>query len=219
MRPLCKYQQVQVLLPHLQTLSMINCSDLQPTWLLKFTNLRKLELKKVTPEIMEVLCGPEPISKKLEVLYLCRWGSDCSMNRRVSLAKYERLMKLKLRIVVMQQLLELPPSLIKLTLERTELMEDPMNILKNLPKLKILHLYQNSYRGSKMDCSGADSFPQLEILKLIYLPELEELIEGEEMGMPKLRKLIIYYCPKLVPISERLQRVADGKLKLEVINR
>ncbi|PIN03813.1 hypothetical protein CDL12_23657 [Handroanthus impetiginosus] len=169
---LCKYQQVQVLLPNLQTLSGI-CFDLEPASLLKFTNLSKLELVIVTPEIMEVLCGPEPISKKLE----------------------------------MQQLPELPPSLIKLTLKYTNLIEDPMNILKNLPKLKILNLYYDSYLGSKLDCSGADSFPQLEILQLRFLEELEELIEGEEMGMPKLKQLFIRGCPELVQIPERLQQL------------
>ncbi|PIN19891.1 hypothetical protein CDL12_07422 [Handroanthus impetiginosus] len=206
MRLLCKYQKVQVLLPNLQTLSMI-WHDLQPAWLLKLTNLRKLELRYVTPEIMDVLCGPEPISKKLEVLSLRYWGSsDCSMNGRVSLAKYERLMKLSIREVKMQQLPELPPSLIKLTLQSTKLIEDPMKILKNLPKLKILHLHEFSYSGNKMDCSGADSFPQLEILELWVLPLLKELIGGEQMGMPKLKQLLIRECPGLVRIPERLQQ-------------
>ncbi|PIN01248.1 Apoptotic ATPase [Handroanthus impetiginosus] len=205
MRLLCKYQEVQVLLPNLQKLVGINCFDLKPTWLLKFTNLRTLTLYYVTPEIMEVLCGPEPISKKLEVLSLESMQSDCSMNRRVSLAKYKRLMELELNGVMMKQLPELPPSLIKLTLERIQLIEDPMKILKNLPKLKILHLDAQSYHGSKMDCSGADSFPQLEILQLRFLVELEELTEGEEIGMPKLKQLVIWGCPKLMQIPERLQ--------------
>ncbi|PIM99336.1 Apoptotic ATPase [Handroanthus impetiginosus] len=207
MRLLCKYQQVQVLLPNLQTLSRISCFDLQPAWLFKFRNLRKLELEDVTPEIMEVLCAPEPISKKQEVLSL--WGRQPPdfMNRRVSLAKYERLMKLTIVNMQMDQLPELPPSLIKLTLEWTRLIEDPMKILKNLPKLKILHLNDYSYFGSKMDCSGADSFPQLEILHLDGLYYLEELIEGEEMGMPKLQQLIIKGCPRLVRIPDRLQEL------------
>ncbi|PIN19890.1 Apoptotic ATPase [Handroanthus impetiginosus] len=205
MRLLCKYLRGQVLLPNLQTLVGINCFDLKRTWLLKFTNLRKLELRYVTPEIMDVLCGPEPISKKLEVLSLYRWGSDCSMNRRVSLAKYGRLMKLTIVSVEMPRLPELPSSLIKLTLIYTFLMEDQMKILKNLPKLKILDLNNNSYSGSKMGCSGADSFPQLEILKLGGLLILEELIEGEEVEMPKLKQLFIKDCPKLVRIPERLQ--------------
>ncbi|PIN08224.1 Apoptotic ATPase [Handroanthus impetiginosus] len=141
---LCHYQQqVQVFLPNLQTLVGVWCSDLKPIWLQKLTNLRKLKLRLVTPEIIEVLCGPEPISKKLETF--CCWGIRCFMTRRVSLAKYERLMKLKLRSVEMQQLPELPPSLIKLTLEWTKLIENPMKILKNLPKLKILHRNEYSY--------------------------------------------------------------------------
>ncbi|PIM99616.1 Apoptotic ATPase [Handroanthus impetiginosus] len=207
MRLLCKYQQVQVLLPNLHTLSGIYCFHLKPTRLLKFTKLRKLKLNFVMPEIVEVLCGPEPISKKLELLSLRCWGFDCSMNRRVSLAKYERLMKLTVDGVKMPQLPELPPCLIKLTLLRTKLIEDPMTILKNLPKLKILRLSDHSYHGSKMECSGADSFPQLEILELRGLSELEELIEGEEMGMPKLKQLIIEECPNLVRIPERLQEL------------
>ncbi|PIN07613.1 Apoptotic ATPase [Handroanthus impetiginosus] len=206
MRLLCKYQQVQVLLPNLHTLSGIYCFHLKPTRLLKFTKLRKLKLNFVMPEIVEVLCGPEPISKKLESLR-CWGSSDVRMTKSVSLAKYERLMKLEIWWVEMQQLPELPPSLIQLTLEWINLIEDPMKILKNLPKLKILHLNERSYIGRKMDCSGADGFPQLEILELRYLPYLEELIEQEEMGMPKLRQLIIEYCSRLWRIPERLQQL------------
>ncbi|PIN07617.1 Apoptotic ATPase [Handroanthus impetiginosus] len=179
-RLLCQYQQVQVLLPKLQTLAAIHCSDLKPSWLLKFTNLRKLVLANVTPKIMEVLCEPEPISKKLESL--CCWGFDCSMNRRASLAKYERLKKLKLRSVEMQQLPELPPSLIRLTLAWTKLIEDPMTTLKNLPKLEILRMRRDAYLG-------------------------KELTEGEEMAMSKLRQLIMESCVMLVRIPERLQEL------------
>ncbi|PIN08225.1 Apoptotic ATPase [Handroanthus impetiginosus] len=189
-----------------ETLSAIDCSDLKSSWSLKFTNLRKLGLNFSTPENVEVLCGPEPISKKLESLR-CWGSSDVRITKSVSLAKYERLMKLEIWWVEMQQLPELPPSLIQLTLEWINLIEDPMKILKNLPKLEILHLNERSYIGRKMDCSGADGFPQLEILELRYLPYLEELIEQEEMGMPKLRQLIIEYCSRLWRIPERLQQL------------
>ncbi|PIN19071.1 Apoptotic ATPase [Handroanthus impetiginosus] len=205
MRLPCQCQQVQVLLPNLQTLVATKCSVLKPTWLLKFSNLRELVLAMVTPEIMEVLCGPEPISKKLEVL--CCSSLDYSMAKRVSLVKYERLMKLKLQNMRMQQPLDLPPTLIKLILKYTQLGEDPMIILKYLPKLKILHLEYVYGFGSKMDCSGTDSFPQLQVLRLDRLFGLEEFIEGEEIGMPRLKEVTIRNCAGLVRIPKKLQQL------------
>ncbi|PIN15476.1 hypothetical protein CDL12_11877 [Handroanthus impetiginosus] len=115
------------------------------------------------------------------------------VTRRVSLAKCDRLMKLKIEGVLlrMQQPLELPPSLIKFALKNTQLSEDPMKTPKNLPKLKILHLKYVHGFGSKIDCSGTDSFPQLQVLRLNGLFGLEELIEEEVMGMPTLKQVTI----------------------------
>ncbi|PIN18513.1 Apoptotic ATPase [Handroanthus impetiginosus] len=199
------HRQVQVSLPNIQTLAIEIGFGLPPCMLLKFANLRKLWLGEVTPEIMEVLCRQEPISKKLEALH-CSSNGFC-MSTTVSLAQYSRLMKLKINGVYAPQPFELPHSLIKVTLNKTNLVGDSMETLKNLPKLMILELNFDSFNGSIMDCSGADSFPKLEVLQLYFLVNLEELVEGEgeDRGMPKLRQVDIKACCKLRNIPQRLQ--------------
>ena len=91
----------------------------------------------------------------------------------------------------------LPPNVTKLTLENSCLEEDPLEVLKYLPKLKILKLGRDSYRGEKMMCSGgADTFPQLQVLSISYLYNLKELsVEGGEM--PILKEFHVRGCARL----------------------
>ncbi|KAA8546863.1 hypothetical protein F0562_003292 [Nyssa sinensis] len=80
-----------------------------------------------------------------------------------------------------------------------------MVILGKLPNLRILRLLQDSYIGSKMVCS-ADGFPQLEILELNGLEELEDW-RVEETAMPTLRGLHIERNLRLRMIPEGLKFV------------
>ena len=61
-----------------------------------------------------------------------------------------------------------PPKLLKLTLWRCKLRDDPMMILEKLPSLRILKLRFDAYLGEKMVCSSG-GFLQLERLELLFL--------------------------------------------------
>ncbi|KAK1592390.1 hypothetical protein Q3G72_024065 [Acer saccharum] len=90
---------------------------------------------------------------------------------------------------------ELPPNLTNLTLSVSKLSDDPMEMLGKLKELKVLKLLAGSYLGKVMTCLH-DGFPNLEVLKLWMLKELEKLII-EPGAMLELKKLEIRYCPKL----------------------
>ncbi|KAF8394055.1 hypothetical protein HHK36_020257 [Tetracentron sinense] len=98
-----------------------------------------------------------------------------------------------------------PQNLTKLRLNNSQLKQDPMAILENLPRLKILHLHYYSFKGKEMVCSNR-GFPQLELLMLSYLGELEEW-RVEEGAMPSLRHLEIDCCRKLRMVPEGLRFV------------
>ena len=87
------------------------------------------------------------------------------------------------------------PNLRVLTLSASKLGEDPMPILGKLRHLNCLRLFRNSYLGKDMTCRAGE-FPQLRVLKLWMLENLEEwtVMEGT---MPLLRELEIRLCPKL----------------------
>ncbi|KAJ1401066.1 P-loop containing nucleoside triphosphate hydrolase [Sesbania bispinosa] len=90
---------------------------------------------------------------------------------------------------------KLPPNITDLTLSASKLSQDPMPQMQNLLKLRSLCLYSESYTGIRMHCT-ADSFPQLQVLRLWMLKDLEEWIV-ENGAMPKLIELEIRCCSKL----------------------
>ncbi|KAH9751214.1 Disease resistance protein RPM1 [Citrus sinensis] len=98
---------------------------------------------------------------------------------------------------------QFPPSLIQLSLSNTELMEDPMPILENLPRLRVLKLKQNSYLGRKLACVGLSSFPVLKVLHLKSMYWLDEWTMGAG-AMPKLESLIVNPCAYLRKLPEEL---------------
>ncbi|KAL2463558.1 putative disease resistance protein [Forsythia ovata] len=63
-------------------------------------------------------------------------------------------------------------SLIKLTLRKSELEENPMAILEKIPTLKFLSLNLNVFMGKEMSCSR-QGFPQLRTIELREIPGLE----------------------------------------------
>ncbi|GAB4850700.1 hypothetical protein Ancab_039914 [Ancistrocladus abbreviatus] len=94
-----------------------------------------------------------------------------------------------------------PHNLVKLQLYKTQLeLQDPLAAAGKLRHLKVLMLLQESYLGAQMTCD-MDSFPQLEVLELEDLPNLEEW-RVEEGAMPRLKKLMIFYG--------RLRRLPEG---------
>lgn len=90
------------------------------------------------------------------------------------------------------------------------LIMDPMQVLKSLPKLRILELIY-CYNGKQLDCYGGDSFPQPEELHITALHNLEEIICGEERVMHKLIKVAIVDSNNLQQMRERFQQLCNRK--------
>ncbi|KAL6322671.1 hypothetical protein AAG906_015357 [Vitis piasezkii] len=95
-----------------------------------------------------------------------------------------------------------PPNLLQLKLWETELEQDPMSILGELPNLRILKLLWNSYVGKKMNCSEG-RFHQLEFLHMEHLSNLEDFTV-EEGAMPKLRTLQMEWFWKMKKFPDGL---------------
>ncbi|EEF52418.1 Disease resistance protein RPP13, putative [Ricinus communis] len=93
----------------------------------------------------------------------------------------------------------LPQSLRMLTLSVSQLKNDPMQYLGQLPHLKVLRLFARSYLGSEMTCH-AKGFPELRVLKLWMLEKLEKWTV-EEGSMPLLKELEIRRCEALKETS------------------
>lgn len=68
-----------------------------------------------------------------------------------------------------------------------------------------------SYTGTKLDCSGADSFPELETLHVEGLNNLEEVTDGGARGMHKLKEFILKYCDKCLTCPEWLQELRTSQ--------
>ncbi|KAF8011359.1 hypothetical protein BT93_J1839 [Corymbia citriodora subsp. variegata] len=90
--------------------------------------------------------------------------------------------------------LVLPGNLQALTLSMSELEVNPMPVLKCLKYLMVLRLLARSYTGPCLRCEAG--FPELRILKLWRIEELETLV-FEEGAMPNLEELEIRRCKKL----------------------
>ena len=101
-----------------------------------------------------------------------------------------------------------PPNLKALTLSASEIERDPMHMLGQLRHLNSLRLLGRSYAGQQMTCLS-EGFPELRILKLWKLENLEEWIV-EEGSMPILRELEIRCCNRLQP-PEGLQLIIPLK--------
>ncbi|KAL0456731.1 UNVERIFIED_CONTAM: putative disease resistance protein [Sesamum latifolium] len=101
-----------------------------------------------------------------------------------------------------------------LTLEKSNMEEDPMAILEMLPMLRRLRLESDAYVGREMVCR-ATGFPQL---RCVSLSELSNLVEWkvERGAMPNLSTLELYRCNKLEMLPNGLKFITA--LKNLVIN-
>ncbi|XVE69248.1 hypothetical protein DITRI_Ditri09bG0137200 [Diplodiscus trichospermus] len=112
----------------------------------------------------------------------------------------------------------IPANITQLTLQESELKQDPLSALEKLHQLRILRLLSNAFEGTKMICS-ANAFLQLDSLEIENLPELEEW-KIEEGAMPRLQNLYLCRMSKLRMFPEGLRFViALQHMKLDEMNR
>ncbi|KAI8567033.1 hypothetical protein RHMOL_Rhmol02G0090000 [Rhododendron molle] len=94
----------------------------------------------------------------------------------------------------------LPSALTELTLSGSGLTENPMPKLGELPLLRILRLFSESFLEKEMRCPSG-GFPQLRILKLWKLEKLEEL-KVENGALSELIDLEIRSCQNLKKLPD-----------------
>ncbi|GMI80779.1 hypothetical protein like AT5G48620 [Hibiscus trionum] len=195
--------------------------------LLRLANIQSLGMEfKRTEHVKPILMLLTGLHR-LGSLYLrSLWYSiKTSYSDLEPLSQCHRLSKLKLEGRIKEDpershhvLKFLPPNIVKLTLLRCWMKQDPMFVLEKLPCLRILNLLQFAYVGSKMSCS-ANGFPQLDSLIISRLQELEEL-EIDGGAMPRLRSLCLSRISKLKMIPEGLIYITTlQELKLTAMER
>eukprot|EP00261_Vitis_vinifera_P019938 XP_010650613.1 PREDICTED: putative disease resistance RPP13-like protein 2 [Vitis vinifera] len=190
----------------------------------RLVNVRKLGLAcRLMPSQQQTMLSQlEAVANwvlKLKHLHTLRLKSDDEENQpwdldlkpllaHVNLSSIYLLGRLKNPSIVS----EFPRSLSDLTLSGSGQMEDPMLKLDKLPNLKILRLLAKSYTGKLMLCPSG-SFPQLRVLKLWKLEQLEEW-NVEEGALQALRDLEIRSCIRLKMLPKELLHRSLLELKL-----
>ncbi|KAF8396191.1 hypothetical protein HHK36_017804 [Tetracentron sinense] len=98
-----------------------------------------------------------------------------------------------------------PSNLTKLTLSETQLSEDPMGKLGQLPNLEVLRLTNSACVDRDLYCSHG--FPRLQVLKLKNLSiRTWEVSRG---AMPSLRSVVIKRCGNLKNLPSALQHMTS----------
>ncbi|RWR84802.1 Disease resistance protein [Cinnamomum micranthum f. kanehirae] len=143
---------------------------------------------------------------KQENLKSLSLSSSPQMPTQIISSRLHELEKLFLdgRLERLPTLQEVAPSLTKLVLKDSGLLEDSMAVLEKLPKLLFLEL-NKSYSGKKM-CCATKGFPMLAVFKISSCSDLEDWAI-EEGAFANLSNLNIHRCSKLKMIPEGLHHV------------
>ncbi|KAK2452407.1 disease resistance protein RPM1 [Trifolium repens] len=168
--------------------------ELQNTLAQKIVQLK--ELHSLTLKSVDETGGPENL-------------------KLIDMANLEKLSSLRLFGQLEYTLHErlLPQSLTDLTLSASKLSADSMPELQNLPMLKSLCFYADSYIEKKMVCAPG-GFLQLQVLRFWNLENLEEwdVMEG---AMPSLMEFEVRFCTNLaVPIGLKHLKTTIRMIKL-----
>ncbi|KAL3506187.1 hypothetical protein ACH5RR_031569 [Cinchona calisaya] len=107
-------------------------------------------------------------------------------------------------------------SITEIHLNGSQLENDPMKKLEVHPKLRILVLEIEAYRGNKMHCSKL-GFPELRSLKLSKLYNLEAW-NVEDEAMPQLSTLEIQNCRRMKMVPEGFKSIHTlSELKISMM--
>ncbi|KAI9161190.1 hypothetical protein LWI28_015301 [Acer negundo] len=188
-------------LTNLRTLCGVKIeSPSELTNLQRLTRLRKLKLTG-PGNVIESKEMAECNSKLTKLQYLKLRSKDSSyISLDLSSKEHESLQDLYLLGLLSQERFDnlFPPYLRKLTLLSSRInVNDQLLVLGKLPHLNILRLFCDSYFGKQL-IFPSEAFPNLLILKLQSLPNLEEWIV-EEGAMKNLNGLEIRDCKHLKP--------------------
>ncbi|KAK4736343.1 hypothetical protein R3W88_000040 [Solanum pinnatisectum] len=196
---------------YLQTLTGLVSSSCNDEVLLRIPNLKKLGISLVSYSVANVV----------------RSGRCHCLYYLVHLTQLEKLKveceKDRLRSSWMHRCENFPPNLKKLTLCRTYLQWEDMNILSKLPNLEVLKLKDHAFHGHiwKLSDEGEDGFLRLKFLLLEDM-NLKQW-EATSYHFPSLEHLGLTACIDLEKIPfdfadiQTLQLIELHKCKLSVI--
>ncbi|KAL5981358.1 hypothetical protein ACLOJK_015413 [Asimina triloba] len=106
-------------------------------------------------------------------------------------------------------------SLVKIHLEGSGLLEDPFGVLESLPRLAVLNLVE-AYDGQQLCCDDSQGFPELKVLNLVRLHELQSL-QVKKGAMRYLHKLQFDSCNKLWALPADVKHLSQLQ-QLHLIN-
>ncbi|KAK3220690.1 hypothetical protein Dsin_014660 [Dipteronia sinensis] len=203
-------------LKNLQTLSLIHFDSWKLKNSGKLLNLRKLGVAMSYDSDVNRFCNSIIELEQLESLKLVSVMPYGHLPSLPGLSQFHHLTKLCLsgRIDMIPGPHEFPPNIAQLTLHTSFLSMNPMDVLKQLPKLSILRMRKQSYMGDQM-VIPAGGFPLLKFLELEFLDALQELTI-EDGAMPRLRHLRISSCRELEELSVGIMSVITLQ-ELEII--
>ncbi|KAJ1401068.1 P-loop containing nucleoside triphosphate hydrolase [Sesbania bispinosa] len=166
----------------------------------KLKNLQKLKLAFQLTELEQDTVASKIVQlKQLNSLRLRSIDEDGERKilKLNNMSKLEKLSSLQLFGLLEDKLRmsRLPQNLIDLTLSASKLSDDPMTELQNLPELKSLCLYADSYTGIKMVCASG-SFRKLQVLRFWKLWNLQEW-DVKDGAMPSLVEFEARFCENL----------------------
>ncbi|KAK0578087.1 hypothetical protein LWI29_004936 [Acer saccharum] len=158
----------------------------------KLVNLRELWLVGISSEPVAFCFDSIANLKNLQILVVGQKRDVISFSSLQPLSDCPRLMDLRLK----GELEKLPkdihrvlPNLECLSLEKSNLEDDPMPLLEKLPKLTVLNLCYSFFKGKKMT-SSANGFQLLEILRIDLAYQTVEW-QVEDGAFPRLKGLRI----------------------------
>ncbi|KAL3038924.1 hypothetical protein AAZX31_01G158100 [Glycine max] len=204
-------------LTNLQTLPHIEAGNwIVDGGLANMINLRQLGICELSGQMVNSVLSTVQGLHNLHSLSLSLQSEEDEFPIFMQLSQCTHLQKLSLngKIKKLPDPHEFPPNLLKLTLHNSHLQKESIAKLERLPNLKVLILGKGAYNWPELNFNG-EGFPQLHILRLVLLKELEEWTV-EENAMPRLENMVIDRCEKLKKIPEGLKAITSLK-KLKII--
>ncbi|KAJ9697198.1 hypothetical protein PVL29_009120 [Vitis rotundifolia] len=173
----------------------------------KLRQLRKLGITKLSRGNGQRLCASISTMVHLKYLSVCSLSED----EILDLQYISNPPPLLSTVCLMGRLEKLPdwisklPSLVRVSLTRSNLATDPMQVFQVLPSLQVLSLSRTSV--VEQLCFGATGFQKLKRLRLNDLIGLKR-VKIEDGTLPLLEELMIGPCPQLEELPSGIRHLS-----------